>query len=310
VPGTATIRAAGVLCWRADGDDVRVLLVRRTEYKDVSLPKGKVDPGELLPETAVRELLEETGIRATLGAPIGHVRYTVGGKPKDVQYWAAEVVGHQIESARFVPNDEIAAVEWVPIAQAKKLVSYPYDAEMIGTLQQRLKKGHARTFAIVVARHGKAVPPSAWDGPDDLRPLLHRGAMQARRIAPSIAAFGVERIVASPALRCRATMEPLARLIRLPIKAARGISQDAFEDGTAKPAEQIAKRLKRRRNVVLCSHGPVIPLLADAIRAGTGARHPGVERASTLSTGEFAVFHIAAETERPRLVDVEIHSAG
>ena len=41
MPGTATIRAAGVLCWRADGDDVRVLLVRRTEYKDVSLPKGK-----------------------------------------------------------------------------------------------------------------------------------------------------------------------------------------------------------------------------------------------------------------------------
>jgi 8-oxo-dGTP diphosphatase len=62
-----TIVAAGVLCWREQKGNLEVLLVHREKYKDWSFPKGKQDPGELLPETAVREVLEETGIKLRLG---------------------------------------------------------------------------------------------------------------------------------------------------------------------------------------------------------------------------------------------------
>ena len=73
-PLTASpIIAAGVLCWRVVDGEARVLIVRRTQYKDVSIPKGKLDPGETPPETAVRELLEETGATARDWREIGRM---------------------------------------------------------------------------------------------------------------------------------------------------------------------------------------------------------------------------------------------
>ena len=67
---TAVYAAGGVL-WRIVDEKLLVLLIHRTQYRDVTLPKGKVDPGEMLAETASREIFEETGIRVSLGVPGG-----------------------------------------------------------------------------------------------------------------------------------------------------------------------------------------------------------------------------------------------
>ncbi|HBR87656.1 MAG TPA: DNA mismatch repair protein MutT, partial [Microbacterium sp.] len=58
---SAIVYAAGGGVWRVVDGKLRILLVHRTKYRDLSLPKGKVDPGETLPETAAREIHEETG---------------------------------------------------------------------------------------------------------------------------------------------------------------------------------------------------------------------------------------------------------
>ncbi len=71
------VLAAGAVCWRVVDGKPRILLVHRAAHADVSLPKGKLDPGETLPQTAKRELLEETGLTVALGAPLGTVEYTL-----------------------------------------------------------------------------------------------------------------------------------------------------------------------------------------------------------------------------------------
>ena len=58
----SAVYAAGAIVWRMVDDKLKVLLIHRTKYRDVTLPKGKVDPGEMLAETAVREVREESGI--------------------------------------------------------------------------------------------------------------------------------------------------------------------------------------------------------------------------------------------------------
>ena len=88
----SVVLAAGAVCWRLHKGTIEVLLVHRDERSDVSLPKGKVDPGETPPQTAVREIREETGLKVTLGPPLGTTEYTLpGGREKRVFYWSAEV---------------------------------------------------------------------------------------------------------------------------------------------------------------------------------------------------------------------------
>src|SRR5699024_1895902 len=65
-----TVLAAGAVAWRRSGDHVELLMIHRPRYDDWTFPKGKVDRGERLPQTAVREVEEETGIRVRLGVPL------------------------------------------------------------------------------------------------------------------------------------------------------------------------------------------------------------------------------------------------
>src|SRR4051812_44842083 len=41
----------------------------------VALPKGNVDAGEKPPQTALREVCEETGLRAAMVAKLGDIKY-------------------------------------------------------------------------------------------------------------------------------------------------------------------------------------------------------------------------------------------
>ncbi|MGO4245098.1 NUDIX domain-containing protein, partial [Janibacter sp. RAF20_2_2] len=59
----ATVLAAGTLPWRRRRGRLQVALVHRPRYDDWSWAKGKLDPGETFPVAAVRETLEETGLR-------------------------------------------------------------------------------------------------------------------------------------------------------------------------------------------------------------------------------------------------------
>jgi 8-oxo-dGTP pyrophosphatase MutT (NUDIX family)/phosphohistidine phosphatase SixA len=307
---TGPVLAAGAVCWRMVGGKPRILVVHREARADVSLPKGKLDPGETLPETAVREIREETGLTITLGAPLGTVDYTLpGGRDKVVYYWSAEVDDHSLELAKFTPNGEIAGLEWLPLGRARKKLTYPHDLDVVDRFAELLKAGRARTFAIVAVRHGKAVPPQAWDGPDSTRPLMHRGTDQAVSIAPGIAAFGPEKIISSTATRCIATVEPLSRLTRLPIKATADISQDAYEQGDSGVPDVVARRLKKKRSTVVCSHGPVLPLIIEQLAAQTATPpDASLRRAASLGTGDFTVVHVSRQHPQSGIVAVETHS--
>ncbi len=307
--GSVAVRAAGALCWRLVGGKILVLLVRRAERADVSLPKGKVEPRETPPQTAVREIAEETGLSVALGAPLGTTEYTMpDGREKIVHYWAVEVSDEAVAASRFAPNLEVAAVEWLPIENARAQLSYGGDRDVLDRFVARVTAGTARTFPMIVLRHGKAVPRGSWDGPDWTRPLQPRGIEQSRNIAPAIAAWSPTGLISSTAVRCLETIEPVATLTGLPFTGSAGISQDAYEDGTDRVRKIVKNRLAKRQAVLLCSHGPVIPAIIDEVAGATNTPlDAALRRAGMLSTSEFTVLHVSLEHPDGGLVAIETH---
>jgi 8-oxo-dGTP diphosphatase len=118
------IRAAGGVVVR----DGCVLLVHRARYDDWSLPKGKLEPGETWEDAAVREVCEETGLRCELGEFLGSSHYAPGGLEKEVRWWTMTSADEPH------PTDEVDAVQWATPAEARRLLSYDGERQLLEAL--------------------------------------------------------------------------------------------------------------------------------------------------------------------------------
>lgn len=305
----AAVLAAGAVIWRERDGKVEVLLVERTKHRDLTVPKGKLDPGETLPECAVREMHEETGLIVHLGAPLKTIQYSLpDGRRKVVRYWQAEASERAIEASDFSPNGEVKALHWLTLKEAKISCTYQEDVSLLESFEERMRAGEQQTIALVALRHGKAADPYRWEGPDATRTLTDRGKKQAKQVAGGIAAFGIERVIASTATRCRQTVAPLTKKLGLEARTSKHLSQDAFTGDDDGIARKVRKAVDKARGTVFCSHAPVIPAIVEAIAGVTDAAVDQELRFSAhLSTAEFSVYHVT-KGAHPRLVAVETHA--
>ncbi|MCC4908867.1 NUDIX domain-containing protein [Microbacterium sp. cx-59] len=307
---TATaVYAAGGVLWRQVDGKLHILLIHRTQYRDVTLPKGKVDPGETLVETAIREIFEETGIHVALGLPVGVSRYHMPkGREKIVHYWSAEVTEDAVRDSKFVPNKEIAALEWVTPKHALSYLSYPVDVEIVENFLRFVDDGVLETFPIIVLRHAKAMSRTDWEKSDASRPLARRGFRQAASIVAPLRAFGVRRIISSDAVRCVSTVEPLAKALGRVVRTSELISQDAWEEGKHDSRTIVGKRVRSRKPAVICSHGPVLPDIMNELALATGTlRGSYLGSASALEVGAFSVVHLSRTNPGSGIAAIETH---
>jgi len=125
----AEVLAAGGVVVRDDG---RVAVIHRPRYDDWSLPKGKLDPGESFEEGAVREVLEETGVRGRIVVELEPTSYVDRkGRDKLVRWYRMEL---DAEPSEFAPNDEVDELRWLTPDEAGALLSYDHDRALIRTL--------------------------------------------------------------------------------------------------------------------------------------------------------------------------------
>ncbi|AGL20444.1 NUDIX hydrolase [Actinoplanes sp. N902-109] len=261
------VRAAGGVVWRPADAGIEICVVHRPYRSDWSLPKGKLDGSEHSLAAAVREVFEETGVRAQPELRLPGVAYPLpDGVPKTVDFWLMRAgAGEPV-----APQDptEVDAVVWLSPAEALERLSYPDDRRLVE---------HAVTLPPVTAltvliRHAKAGKRKEFAGDDALRPIDERGRAQAETVGAAAALFAPERLVAATPLRCRQTLEPLARRLDLPIVTDSAFAEPA--DGSAEPPDRIKAAVTRLAELrsgprtAICSQGKVIPgllaLLEDA----------------------------------------------
>jgi 8-oxo-dGTP pyrophosphatase MutT (NUDIX family) len=85
---------AGGIVFRYDGDCPCYLVI--TAKKNPNhwvLPKGHIDPGETLAEAALREVQEETGVRARIIKPIGVSRIQTASSTILMLFYLMEYLG-------------------------------------------------------------------------------------------------------------------------------------------------------------------------------------------------------------------------
>jgi 8-oxo-dGTP diphosphatase len=276
-PGSRLIKAAGGVAWRPGPDgEPEILLVHRKKYDDWSLPKGKTEPGETLPVTAVREVLEEGGAQLALGRRLVSVRYSVGGRPKRVHYWAARVLS---VDSRAVPNSEVDEVAWLPARRAVDKVSYAHDHGVLADFAAR----PAGTVPLILLRHAKALDKHGWKKADAGRPLADSGRADAKVLADVLACFAPRQLISSTAVRCTDTLRPLAKLVsvRLRVEPSLFIHNQSSGTEAADPvaiAALVREVIASGEPTVLCAHRENIPALREAALAALGG-HPAARDA-------------------------------
>ena len=139
----ATIRtqvSSGGVIFRNEGSAAEIALVAVKEGRVWSLPKGIVEKGEEPPETAVREVREETGLSGKIVKKIGDISYWYYIKDdnakcrKTVHFYLLEYVSGTTADH----NWEVNAAEWVRIDDALNRVSYKGDREIVQKAKEML----------------------------------------------------------------------------------------------------------------------------------------------------------------------------
>lgn len=302
-----TVYAAGAVLWRVEKNQLKVALVHRGRYDDWSWAKGKVDPGETLPETAVREIREETGLKVKLGVPLGIQRYLLPNKNlKEVHYWAAKVTDKSLETSNFKPNEEVAEVIWLTASAASKKLTYSHDHEQLDQLVDLHKKGQLDTVPLIILRHAKARSRATWKDGEASRPLLTEGNAQAEALPKLLRAFGAKLVYSSPWTRCLSTIAPYAQRTSVKVKTRPEFTEAANANKPNATKNALEAIVQLGKPAVVCTHRPVLPTMIESLElSASKSIKIKLHLTAALKPGSFTVIHLSSKRQ---IVDVELHS--
>ena len=123
--------SAGGVCVRSAEDGDYVAAIRIKGGRVLALPKGNIDPGEKAPEAALREVREEAGVDGELVQKLGDVKYWYVRRDKTrvfkiVSFFLLRYLSGSVEDH----DHEVDSAEWVPLADAERLLEYRGEKEM------------------------------------------------------------------------------------------------------------------------------------------------------------------------------------
>ncbi len=113
------VQAGGIIVWRD-----RVVL-RRTLRGEWVFPKGWIDPGETVEQTAIREVREETGVQAEIVSKAGTAAYESEGDVREVAYFVMRVT----DSPEWSEHAGIDAAVY-PVGEVEKVLTFDNNREL------------------------------------------------------------------------------------------------------------------------------------------------------------------------------------
>jgi 8-oxo-dGTP pyrophosphatase MutT (NUDIX family) len=122
------VSAGGLV--QSDSDPELVALIshkNRGGRADWCIPKGHVEAGEDLAETAVREIGEETGITAEVVEKLGEITYSfkIGQQriKKTVHHYLLRQTGGEL-SSEMDPTGEVIEAKWFKLSELESVLAH------------------------------------------------------------------------------------------------------------------------------------------------------------------------------------------
>ena len=117
---------AGGVVVRRDGPEPRFLLVTARRQPGLWVfPKGHIEVGETPEQAAVREVVEEAGVEATVVAPIGATEFRSARGPVRAQFYLMDFVSET------TPGED-RRLAWMTADEARRALIYE-DARLLIT---------------------------------------------------------------------------------------------------------------------------------------------------------------------------------
>ena len=282
-----TQRAAGGVLYRISKGEAEFLVARRPRYKDWTLPKGKLDPGEGPQEAALREVREETGYSCRTVREVGSIGYQLrSGRRKAVRYWLMRA-----EDGKFEVNAEVDKVKWLTAAEAASRLSYRKDRAVLarGAAMVAQPKGGV----VHLVRHAAAGTRTKAKS-DAKRKLSKKGLRQADKLGRRLAREPIVAIRTSSYPRCLQTIQPLGRSLAISVNKDVRLTEGESLKGLLRIIRESVGM-----SVALCSHNDMIGRLMKHLVA-EGVDLGGVTEWRKASVWTF-------ETQKGRITSGSYH---
>lgn len=112
----------------------------------IALPKGLVDPGEKPEMTAIREVLEETGIKGEILTKLTDIKYVYVRKWGDgqrvfkiVSFYLLRYASGTIDEIAQEMRIEVKRAMWIPLVGAEKKLTYRGERDVVRLAQNYLQ---------------------------------------------------------------------------------------------------------------------------------------------------------------------------
>jgi ADP-ribose pyrophosphatase YjhB (NUDIX family) len=137
--------SSGGILFQHSPEGIRVVLIRRSSRGRTAiwcLPKGWVEPGETLEETALREVEEETGLKGKIMDHLGMISYEFYDKQsrahihKTVHFYLMEYVAGDTANH----DHEVEESRWFMLDDVEGQLTYPTEKDLFGKALSILKR--------------------------------------------------------------------------------------------------------------------------------------------------------------------------
>jgi len=138
------VKACGGIVRKIEGQNQFILLIRKKNSTLWTLPKGHLENNESDQITALREVKEETGYICNIEKKAGEIQYQYH---KDGQNFLEKVIYFVMVPLKDTNNydtEEIEEIRWVKIEEARNLLFYNNEKEIV----QNLIKENTKKIAI------------------------------------------------------------------------------------------------------------------------------------------------------------------